>query len=53
MSSYFLLGLAVVCIACGAVMDNKYLLVVGLLNIPASIILARCDTIIALLRSKQ
>lgn len=53
MSSYFFLGLAAVCLVGGAFWNNSPLLVMGAVFIAGSVIIARCDTIIMLLRSKQ
>jgi hypothetical protein len=53
MSSYFFLGLAAVCLICGAIWNSNPLLVMGAVFICGSVIIARCDTIITLLRSKQ
>lgn len=53
MSSYFFLGLAAVCLSCGIILEFTPLYVMGSVFIVASVIIARLDTVITLLRSKQ
>lgn len=53
MSSYFFLGLAAVCLFAGIIWDFTSLLVMGSVFIVGSVIIARLDTVISLLRSKQ
>lgn len=53
MSSYFFLGLAAVCLFAGIIWDFTPLHIMGAVFIVGSVIIARCDTIITLLRSKQ
>lgn len=52
MSSYFFLGLALVCLLGGIIWSNQVLLVMGAVFIVGSVIIARVDTAISLLRSK-
>lgn len=53
MSSYFFLGLAAVCLSGGAIWNNSPLLVMGSVFITGSVIVARIDSAIALLRDKR
>ncbi len=53
MSSYFCLGIALVSGLAGIVYSLPHFHVVSAVFIVGSVIIARCDTIITLLRSKQ
>lgn len=53
MSSYFCLGLALVAGVAGIIYNFPPLHVISSVFIVGSVIIARCDTIITLLRSKQ
>jgi hypothetical protein len=53
MSSYFFLGLAAVCLFAGIVWDFSPLHVMGSVFIVGSVIIARLDAVIALLRAKK
>lgn len=51
MSSYFFLGLAAVCLFSGIIWEFTPLFVMGSVFIVGSVIIARLDTVIAMLRS--
>lgn len=53
MSSYFLLGCAFIALICGLVLRLDVLHVMSVVFLVGSVIVARCDTIIKLLRSRH
>lgn len=53
MSSYFFLGLALICLISGVIWSNQVLLVMGTTFIVGSVIVQRCDRIIATMSKRH